>query len=54
MLAARISARVFAIRVSIVTLRSSHWKLGTLAAAAAAVAMAPVRLGMASEETSDA
>lgn len=39
--------------VSIVTLRSSHWKLGTLATAAALVAMAPVMVGMASVCTSD-
>lgn len=32
----------------------SHWKLGTLAAAAALVAMAPDRLGMAKLETSEA
>jgi hypothetical protein len=40
--------------VSIVTLRSSHWKLGTLATAAALVAIAPVMLGMAMEEISEA
>jgi hypothetical protein len=32
----------------------SHWKLGTLATAAALVAMAADRLGMAREETSEA
>jgi hypothetical protein len=42
------------ISVSIVMFRSSHWKLGTLATAAALVAMAPVMLGMARVETSEA
>ena len=54
LLAARIWDRVRARRVSMVMLRSSHWKLGTLATAAALVAMAPVMLGIASDETSEA
>jgi hypothetical protein len=54
LLAARIWASVLTIRVSMVTFRSSHWKLGTLATAAALVAMAPVMVGMARVETSEA